>query len=324
MLGSAYPADRPGGGDDGVRCHTFSCRPAFALKYSDQPVLNYAVLVCFPLSHALDPFFARILSGMVQEFERERFALVLYTPVQNMLNGQDHSPFPVLLTRGDIDGAVLISGTGGLPEMIARLRREPFFSDRPILSLLEPHAGCSAVLVDYRAGSYAAMAHLLAMGHRRVGYFAIGDYILEQRVEGMRQACQDFTPHEPVALITLPWGEDAREQEAIWPEAVAQAGCSAVLACNDQTACELASYLQHAGWRIPEQLGIVGFDDTHTLPDTQGQNQLTTVHSPLEEVGRRGAQPLLQRMTRQIAYDPVEIVPTHLVVRGSTAPVAGR
>ncbi|MEI6520037.1 MAG: LacI family DNA-binding transcriptional regulator [bacterium] len=306
-------------GYDATRFH--SAR-RLRLSQSDQFVLNHAILVCFPLSYTIDPFFSRILVGMAEELERERFALMLYSPNGENTDHLRSLQFPVPLTRGDIDGAVLMSGTAHLPDMIARLRSEPQFGERPILSLLDPNPGCISVLVDYRAGSYAGMAHLLALGHRRVGYFQTGDYILEQRLDGMRQACGDFCPQENVEFIKIPWETGESFQENNWVKIISESGCTAILACNDLAACNLAAYLQRAEYSIPDDISIIGFDDTHSLPDAQGHNMLTTVHSPLEEVGRRGAQLLLQRITQQIAYDPVEIVPTNLILRGSTAPPA--
>ena len=92
---------------------------------------------------------------------------------------------------------------------------------------------------------------------------------------------------------------------------------TAIFAANDQTALGVIRALHDAGRRVPEDVSVVGFDDTpesaYFLPP------LTTIRQDFGEVGRRCVELLLTLADG----DPVErhvVVPAELVVRESTAP----
>jgi DNA-binding LacI/PurR family transcriptional regulator len=92
---------------------------------------------------------------------------------------------------------------------------------------------------------------------------------------------------------------------------------TAIFAANDQTALGVLRALHDAGRRVPEDVSVVGFDDTpesgYFLPP------LTTIRQDFGEVGRRSVELLLSLADG----DPVErhvVVPAALVVRASTAP----
>jgi DNA-binding LacI/PurR family transcriptional regulator len=69
------------------------------------------------------------------------------------------------------------------------------------------------------------------------------------------------------------------------------------------------------GLSLPGDLSIVGFDDT--APDGEG---LTTVHQPLRDKGRIAAERVLHALTDDPPAAVSELLPTRLVIRGSTAP----
>ena len=90
-----------------------------------------------------------------------------------------------------------------------------------------------------------------------------------------------------------------------------------VFACNDTMATSAMSVLRDAGIRIPESLAIAGFDDVPLARFLTPP--LTTVHVPIEELGRRAMRMLISSVVRGAPTKPtVELIPTTLVVRGST------
>ncbi len=90
-----------------------------------------------------------------------------------------------------------------------------------------------------------------------------------------------------------------------------------IFAANDQTALGVIRALHDAGRRVPEDVSVVGFDDTPEsgffLPP------LTTVRQDFAEVGRRSVQLLLSLADGE-PVDRHVVVPAELVVRASTAP----
>ena len=64
---------------------------------------------------------------------------------------------------------------------------------------------------------------------------------------------------------------------------------------------------------IPEQYSLVGFDDTDALLHAHGQNMLTTIHLPLEEIGREAARLMIMQVTSGMVENAEIILPPELI-----------
>lgn len=95
---------------------------------------------------------------------------------------------------------------------------------------------------------------------------------------------------------------------------------TALLARNDYEAVLIWQALAPAGWRVPQDVSLVGFDDASQIPDASGADTLTTVHSPLREIGMEGARLLLRQLLAGESMPHCTVLPTHLVVRRTTGP----
>lgn len=97
---------------------------------------------------------------------------------------------------------------------------------------------------------------------------------------------------------------------------------TAVMTMSDVTAIGVLAAAHDAGFEVPGDLSIVGFDDIPAASWTQPR--LTTVHQPIREKGRRAAHRLISAIRSGTDHRPVaEVLPTRLVVRGTTAPPRG-
>ena len=174
------------------------------------------------------------------------------------------------------------------------------------------------------AGAIEATEHLLGLGHRRIGLITgiPGFIATEDRARGYRatlsaagirpdpalEACGEFRTVE---------GRAAAAQLLDLPERP-----TAIFACNDEMAVSVLQEARARGLRIPEDLSVVGFDDTTVsqiaIP------AITTIHQPLEEVGRMAAN-LLARIIDEPPSHPIRLeVGTRIVVRESTGPAPAR
>ncbi len=99
---------------------------------------------------------------------------------------------------------------------------------------------------------------------------------------------------------------------------------SAVLVPGDYFVAQVREVLEYRGLRIPEDISLIGFDDTDPLLDGTGHNILTTIHLPLEDVGRQAAQLLIDHILGQGTGERQIMLPASLTVRASTAPVNPR
>jgi LacI family transcriptional regulator len=94
---------------------------------------------------------------------------------------------------------------------------------------------------------------------------------------------------------------------------------TAILAPNDPAAVLMHFLLTREGWRVPEDISLVGFDDTEPLYNAEDDNILTTVRMPLEEAGAVAARLLTDRIEGREPHDRQIVLPTELIVRGTTA-----
>jgi LacI family transcriptional regulator len=109
--------------------------------------------------------------------------------------------------------------------------------------------------------------------------------------------------------------------EAVRTHPPSAAGYTAVFALNDLMAFGVVQALRDAGFAVPTDVSVVGYDDVPTASLlTPG---LTTVRQPTAAIGRRAALRLLDRITGVVTPDPVErvVLPVELRVRASTASV---
>lgn len=170
--------------------------------------------------------------------------------------------------------------------------------------------------VDNVQGAATATRHLLELGHRTVCHVAgpPGWSEARARIEGWRMELE--AQGRPVP--PLRWGGDwsARSGYEAGRSLARDHEVTAVFCANDQMAMGVIAALRDAGRRVPEDVSIVGFDD---LPESQfTAPPLTSVRQDFDELGRR-AMGLVERALAGEDRASVELVPTTLVVRRSTA-----
>ncbi|WP_017594230.1 LacI family DNA-binding transcriptional regulator [Nocardiopsis potens] len=177
------------------------------------------------------------------------------------------------------------------------------------------------VCVDQRGGAHQATRHLLDLGHRTVAHIAgPRDWLeAEERVAGWRRALE-----EAGAPAAEPRYGDWRPRSGYEiGRAMAAEGAlpSAVFVANDQMALGVLRALAERGLRVPEDVGVVGFDD---VPEAEFYSPpLTTVAQDFTEVGERAIRVLVDLLGGGGAAGPParEVVHAHMVVRSSCGAV---
>ena len=179
--------------------------------------------------------------------------------------------------------------------------------------------------VDYEDGIRQAILHLAELGHRRIAYIS-GTRNLrsaQRRLEAFEQTIRQLFPGEPELIFYGNFKVDGGRRAAreILTK-LAENLPTAVMSANDLTAIGAINEFRAAGFEVPEDISIVGFDDISFAALTEPS--LTTVHLPLKELGERAVNVLVES-SEDLAKDGVELrIGTHLVVRDSTAPVKRR
>ena len=176
--------------------------------------------------------------------------------------------------------------------------------------------------IDNAAGARLATRHLLALGHATVHHVAgpAGWTEAQERVDGWRE-----TLYAAGAVVprTAPHDWSARDGYEAGRRLARDPSVTAVFCANDQLALGVLRAMHESGRTVPEQVSVVGFDDTpdagYFLPP------LTTVRQDFAELGRRSLAVLLEQLggdRRPVAGHGL-LVP-ELVIRASTAPPPAR
>jgi LacI family transcriptional regulator len=198
-------------------------------------------------------------------------------------------------------------------------------SGTPLLLLNNRLSGLPAHYVgtDSRTGMRRACEHLIALGHRRIACAAgpEGEYTAMCRVAGYREALQAAGISYVEEWICHA-GWDQAAGEAAGPRLLnLSPRPTAIVAANDDVAIGVYLEARKAGLRIPEELSLVGYsgDRTGSLLATP----LTTVRQPMDALGRRAAELLLELMGGEHDRLVTEELEDELVIRESCAAPAG-
>jgi GntR family transcriptional regulator, arabinose operon transcriptional repressor len=190
-----------------------------------------------------------------------------------------------------------------------------------------PGYPAASVFVDNCGGARKAVEHLIQLGHRQVGCITHKGRIssVEERVRGYDEAMRaaGLLPLAPIYLDWhgptsqgLPPAFDPDEMNPIDQMLQSPARPTAFFCVNDFTAGAVMQHILLRGFRIPEDVALVGFDDIPLAPFLPVP--LTTVSQPRYEIGLRAATLLITQILGGQDEQARVILPTELVVRDSS------
>jgi DNA-binding LacI/PurR family transcriptional regulator len=253
-----------------------------------------------------DPFFANVIVGVNAALEKTDLVLMLL--LADTDRGRER--LERVLRSRRADGLLLLAlhGDDPLYQLAQRLELPMVLGGRPLHG--QPAWYVDA---DNRGGARIATEHLISSGRRRIAAISgrPDTNVGVVRHQGYREA---------MAVAGLDGG---RAEQADFTEAGGAAAMArlldrfpdldAVFAESDNMAAGALRALKAAGRAVPDDVALVGFDD---LPVAQRTDPaLTTVHQPVQALGREMAKMLIDLMAGEQA-SPL-ILPTHLVVRDS-------
>jgi LacI family repressor for deo operon, udp, cdd, tsx, nupC, and nupG len=264
------------------------------------------------------PFFSQLLLGVDQALSAHGFGLL----IGNLHDGEGkEAQLLGLVQAGQADGVILLNG-----HMLRAGSRSLADMAIPVVAVSVPAEapGVPAVLVQDREGAEAAARHLLALGHRRLGYVAgpPGNYVERERWAGFAGALEE-AGIAPGAIARWPGdfhvAAGAEAARAFLAAAPVERP-TAVFAASDMMAIGFMRTAHAAGLRVPDHVSVVGFDGIEFADYCEPP--LTTVRQPREAMGREAAELLV----RLIRGEPIpaearrQRLPVALRPAGSTAP----
>ncbi len=177
-----------------------------------------------------------------------------------------------------------------------------------------------SVRSDHAGGSVQMMAHLVGLGHRRIGFvFGVaGPPLGQERLAAYYSAMARLGVADPDELVercgvTLEDGYHAAQRLLDRPQPP-----TAILVINDLLAIGVLRAVSERGLRIPEDISVAGFDDI--VMARYLNPPLTTVRVQADRVGRTAMRMCFDRMRDPERPTQATCVPSELVLRGSTGP----
>lgn len=275
------------------------------------PKLFALLLEEMSLSAFPETVYGAIINAIETEAKQQGYNMVLSVIAQ--------AGVPQLVVDAQVAGVIILGGCPLNDQVAVQLAAH----NTPLV-LLDNYvvgAAIDAIVPDNEWGGYQAIQHLVDLGHRRIAIIeGPAKYkTLTDRLWGALRAAHDLALTIPAAYRPAPqssghpWKGYCEMQHLLaLPEPP-----TAVFAISDKTAFGALEAIREVGLRVPDDLSLVGFDNEvraeHTTPP------LTTVHLPKHQMGVLAVQRLVGQINGAVAAPVRTCIPTHVVVRHSTA-----
>lgn len=262
-------------------------------------------------------YVVELQNGALGRLENERYRLVVL-PFNHVASRPEE--LGKLLLRAGLDGVLLAPPACDQPVLLDMIERQKLPYAR-----ITPHSDLDRGLVvamDEVAAGHTVAAHILSLGHRRVGVI-LGDpshAASRGRLEGYQQAFDEAGVAIDDSLVgTGDFTYDVGYRVAL--ELLDRPlRPTAILAQNDDMAVAAIAAARDLGLSVPQQLSVAGFDNSEV--SRTAWPQLTTVHQPVREMAWDAANRLIAALDGETdsaapyRYDH----PHEMLVRASTGP----
>jgi DNA-binding LacI/PurR family transcriptional regulator len=230
-----------------------------------------------------NPFFSELAKAIEKEAYEQEYRILL-------CNSDDQKEKELanlqMLAQLQADGVILMTNTGEKSQSYEAVSMPIVFVDRR----LDEMGQTSVIEADHYAGGKLAAEHLIACGCRKITCIRGPQELSsgKKRYEGYREVCRQYSMKERFVDSTYKYEDGAKAAEEVlrrYPDT------DGIIACNDMTAVSVYKVLQKRGYRVPDDIQIIGFDGVKfgrfLTPE------LTTVAQPIKEMGKCAVQMIL-------------------------------
>ncbi|HKX33153.1 MAG TPA: LacI family DNA-binding transcriptional regulator [Blastocatellia bacterium] len=290
----------------------FDYRPNFIAR-SLRSARTYTLGVLVP--ELSDGYSAMVLSGVEDQLLKEGY---FYFVASHRHRADLIERYPRMLLDRCVEGLIAVD---------TPVPREPHY---PVVTVSGHHdfKGLTNVLLDHRQAAKLALEYLVSLGHRQIAVIKGQEFSSDTRVrwEAIREESERLGLSITPPLVAQLEGDlPSPETGFVAARKLLSAGrqFTALFAFNDVSAIGAIRAFQEAGYRVPDEISVIGFDNIYSAEFHNPA--LTTIGQPLREMGRQAAEYLLKRIAEgPDAAVPEEVVlEPQLIIRQSTA-IAGK
>ncbi len=263
-------------------------------------------MLALMISDVTNPFYAELIRGAQVAASEVDYTVVLADARESHLLEREALERVLPVVEGIVIGSSRMSDS--TLQLIAK--------QRPMIVLNRHLVGIPSVVTDNARGMRRAVEHLGELGHEHVTYVSgpEASWADGMRWRALREAGLELHLHTRRVGPTAPTVEGGRTAALSLLDHLP----TAVIAYNDLVAIGMMLAFASAGIRVPQDVSVIGFDNI--MPAELVSPGLTTVASPARTMGTTAVKNVLAVIRGALPRsDEAFVLPTRLVVRGSTA-----
>ncbi|MGH8888860.1 MAG: LacI family DNA-binding transcriptional regulator [Acidothermaceae bacterium] len=255
-----------------------------------------------------DPVLAGMVTGIASELASTDYTFVLLTAQG------DEDRIARYVRNRHADGVILMSlhGDDSLLGMLEKQHLPAVLSGRPLSKHVIPYVDS-----DNEGGARAAVEYLVAQGRQCIVSIAGPGEMCAgiDRLNGFKKGLPADVRRQWRNLVAPGAFTEESGETAMTALLERVPDLDAVFAANDLMAAGALRVLKAAGRKVPDDVALVGFDDSSVARHTDPQ--LTSVRQPIEDLGHNMAKLLLMRLQNTAVIPEPVVLPTELVIRES-------
>ena len=232
-----------------------------------------------------DPFFHDLIRGFEAGAAQTDYNVVFCSAMSRAR--QLKQRYVRYLSNGVVDGIILYASYDSDEAVVRELHASEF----PFVLIESSVEGgkTNNLLIDNEGGTYNAVRYLHRFGHQRIAYIAgpVDKHICVERLGGYLKAMKNLclpVDKEQVCYIQNGYSDGYGIMERLLSLPQAQRP-TAVLCYDDAVASYAIRFAMEKGYRVPEEISVMGFDNQTILPDGYRGPSITSVSQPLYDIG---------------------------------------
>jgi alanine racemase len=269
-------------------------------------------LVTPELDNPIFPLFAQVIGGALAQHG--------YTPVlcTQTPGGVTEDEYVDQLLERSVSGIIFVSGLHADTSMAADRYRRLVDRGVPIVLINGYKPGIPAPFFSCDDGlaGQMAVAHLVSLGHRRIGLISGPQRFLpvQRKVAGYRAAMEQhgLEPDVALSLFGVEGGQAAADR-------LLDRDITAIVCGSDLMALGAIRAIRARGLSVPDDISVLGYDDSALIPFTDPP--LSTLRQPVLAMSKAAVRALTDAVSGQPAPHSEYVFRPELVVRGSTGVV---
>lgn len=257
-----------------------------------------------------DPFYGKIIGFIEEYLQSYGYYMMLYST-------KDIEKIFQMVMGWNVDGVIAISFSKRNCEKIYQLVKKTIVS---IDAYGDVEAGEESHVVniglDDESGGYQMIKYLLDCGYEHIKVCAGRDSGVDHlRYVGAQKAMEDYSnENQKMQFVALGMNKEKRRENYEWLLQRRQPK-TALFFVSDMYALEAINYFVGKNVQIPQEIGIVGFDDI--IYSEFSNPRLTTIRQDVEEKAKRAVEILLQQINGQVVEEMEMKLPVRLMKRKS-------